>query len=88
MPKAVAVIADNRYNYDTGLIDLVIAVIVRDVPTNIIAAGGIRMDTNVSINGTENPTQINNAIRDKVKTDAALFGITLADADISSTKFS
>ena len=84
MAKAIAVIADNRYNYDTGLVDLVVAVIVRDVPT----VGGFRMDTNVALLGTENPTQINNAIRDKVKADALIHGVTLQDTDISSTKFS
>lgn len=85
MAKAVAVIIDNSYNTDTGAVDLFVGVIIRDAP-NI--GGGTRLNVIVPIQGTENPLQINNAIRDKVKADALAIGVTLLDTDITSTKFS
>ena len=86
MPKAIAIIVSASEGSDDGHIKLTTAVAIRPVNADSIPTS---FESFVEVLGTENAQQLNSAILSKVKADAlAKAGITLADADITTTKFS
>jgi hypothetical protein len=84
--KVIALINDGQFEPDNQKIRLQTAVIVRDAAVN--PATGFRIDTNVYVNGTETPNQLNAIIVDQIKADLLALGVTgLSDQDILVNKF-
>ncbi len=87
MAKAIAIIADVNA-HDPNPTKLRITLAVAGKPDVGDTFESFKTETLVLVDATENAQQLNAAVLAKVKEDALTkFGVTLIDADITTTKF-
>lgn len=84
--KVIAIVNEGNFEPEPiSKIRLQTAIIVRDT---LNPSAGFRTDSNVYVNGTETPNQLNTLILAQIKTDLLALGVhSLADQDILVTKF-
>ena len=85
MPKAIAIIVNVTEGPTSANLKLTTAVAVRPVAAETFAP--LTFESNVLVTGTENAQQLNTVILTQVKADALTRGVTLLDADVTTTKF-
>lgn len=82
----MALIADQQPEGDKVRLQIAVVIVI---PGNQTA--GIRFDSNVIIDlgvgSSPNAQQLNSAVLTQVKADALTRGVTLADSDVTTTKF-
>lgn len=86
MPKVLAISTDTRYDDTADRLIISVSVAVRPVSGD--GPGTARQfGVDVPILGTENATQINTAVTNKIISEGAARGITIATGDITTNKF-